>query len=148
MTRPSIHMLLEHALCGILAAVFLYAGYAKVTGPLEFADSIAGFRLLPFPWMVTVVALALPYFELLVAVALFVPSWRRAGLLAVGLLCVVFIIALSSAWSRGIAADCGYFGKGEVTAWSILIAISRNVLMLLTSIYLYLRTRVSSEKPD
>ncbi len=148
MTRLSIHKLLEHLLCGILAAVFLYAGIAKVTDPLAFADNIAGFRLLPIPWMVTLVALALPYFELLVAVALFVPSWRRVGLLAVGLMCVVFIIALSSAWSRGIAADCGCFGKAEVTAWSMPIAIIRNVLMLLTSIYLYHRTRVSSEKPQ
>lgn len=139
MTRDSAHKFLEHALCGILAAVYLYAGIAKVGDPLAFADSIAGFRLLPFPWMITMLALGLPYFELLITVALFVPSWRRAGLLAVGVMSVVFIVALSSAWGRGIAADCGCFGKGEVTAWSMPVAIVRNVLMLLVSMGIYLR---------
>ena len=139
MTRISAHKILEHALCGILAAVYLYAGIAKVGDPLAFADSIAGFRLLPFSWMITLLALGLPYFELLVAVTLFVPSWRRAGLLAVGVMSVVFIVALTSAWSRGIAADCGCFGKGEMTAWSIPLAIVRNVVMLLISVGIYIR---------
>lgn len=146
MTRISIDKLLEHSLCGILAAVFLYAGVVKVSDPLAFADSIAGFRVLPFPWMISMVALALPFFEMLVAVALFVPSWRRAGLLAVGLMSVLFIIALSSAWSRGIAVDCGCFGTGQVTVWSMPIAIMRNILILGTSVFLYQRARVTSVK--
>jgi hypothetical protein len=116
--------------------------------PLAFADSIAGFRLLPVPWMITLVALGLPSFELLVAVALFVPSWRRAGLLAVGLMSVIFIFTLTSAWSRGIAADCGCFGKGQVTAWSMPLAIIRNVLMLAISIFMYRRTAISFHKTE
>lgn len=133
MTRVPAYTLLEHAFCGIPAAVYLYAGIAKAGNPLAFADSIAGFRMLPLPWMITLLALGLPFFEIIVAVSLFVPSWRRPGLLAVGVMSVVFIVALASAWARGIVADCGCFGAGQVTAWSMPMAIIRNVLLLLVS---------------
>lgn len=139
MTRDTTHKLLEHLLCGVPAGVFLIAGANKIGDPQAFADSIAGFQLLPVPWMITMLALGLPFFEMLVAVTLFVPSWRRAGLLAVMAMSVVFIIALTSAWSRGIVADCGCFGKGQVSAWSLPIAIIRNLVMLVISIGIYCR---------
>jgi len=46
-----------------LAAVFIYTGFQKLQDPLDFADSIAGFRILPGAF-INQFALALPPFEI------------------------------------------------------------------------------------
>jgi len=55
-----------------LAALFIYAGAAKLGDPLEFADPIAAFAILPAA-LVNLLALALPMFELGCGPLLLVP---------------------------------------------------------------------------
>lgn len=50
-----------------LAAVFFYAGIDKLRDPLEFADSIAAFAILPAT-LISPLALGLPIFEVVCGV--------------------------------------------------------------------------------
>lgn len=119
-----------------LGAVFLYSGYAKLGIPLDFADSITTFQVLP-PELVNSVAMALPPFELLLGLMLVV-GWRsRVAALAVALLSIVFGIALAQAILRGLPVDCGCFGSGKpsiLTTWSSFV---RSLLLLGSASCLY-----------
>src|SRR5271157_4813713 len=84
-----------------VAAVFIYAGIDKIRDPLQFADSIAAFAILPAV-LINLLAMGLPPFEIASGLLLIGPWTRRVGSLAVAIILVVFIIALSSALLRGL----------------------------------------------
>lgn len=112
-----------------LGAVFLYSGYAKLATPLDFADSIATFQVLP-PELVNIVAIVLPPFELLLGLTLVV-GWKiRAASLAVALLSFVFGIALGQAILRGLSVDCGCFGSGQPSILKTWESFVRSLLLL------------------
>ena len=98
MTAPELPRrdYLAVAVSVILAAVFMYAGAAKFSDPLQFADSIAAFAILPAA-VINLLALSLPPFEIACGLLLLWPRTRRVGALAVALISVVFFVALSSA---------------------------------------------------
>ncbi|MBP7141655.1 MAG: hypothetical protein KBA71_07085 [Opitutaceae bacterium] len=58
-----------------LAGVLGFASVAKLRSPREFADAIEAYELVS-PWAGAVVAVFLPWFEIAVALALFVPRVR------------------------------------------------------------------------
>ncbi len=94
---------------GLLGVVLAYAGIIKIQESAEFADAIAGFRLLPVE-LSNLLALGLPPFEILLGVWL-ISGWkRRTAAFCAFILCGVFLLALVSAAVRGIAVDCGCFG--------------------------------------
>jgi uncharacterized membrane protein YphA (DoxX/SURF4 family) len=98
-----------------IAAVFLWSGSAKLVHPGAFADRLEGFQLLPWPWLVTMVAVTLPVLEIMLAILLWIGPWRRAALLLCAAMGLLFCGVLLSAQLRGLTADCGCFGAGEVT---------------------------------
>lgn len=67
------------------AAVLLYAGIDKIRDPLQFADSVAAFAILP-QFLITPLALSLPPFEIAGGLLLLWPPTRRVGALAVALI--------------------------------------------------------------
>ncbi len=125
----------RHVIAGLrmlLGAVFAYAGAIKIREAADFADAIAGFRLLP-PGLSNLVALGLPPFEILLG-AWLIAGWRRrtAAFCALGL-CGVFLLALVSAAVRGIAVDCGCFGGahgGLSEEQRLWFSIGRDVVLL------------------
>jgi uncharacterized membrane protein YphA (DoxX/SURF4 family) len=92
-----------------LAAVFIYAGVDKLRDPLQFADSIAAFVILPAAF-VNLLALSLPPFEIACGVLLLWRPTRRVAALGVIVLSIMFFTALFSALLRGLTLDCGCFG--------------------------------------
>lgn len=106
-----------------VAGVFAYAGFQKSVDPLAFADSIASFAILPAR-LVNPVALFLPPFEILLALAVATGIRRRPAIVGLIVLLAVFMGALGSALARGIAIDCGCFGSAEPSfsaAWRTLL---------------------------
>ena len=106
----------------LLGAVFAYAGAVKIRGAADFADAIAGFRLLP-PGLSNLLALGLPPFEILLGGWLIAGWRRRTAAFCALVLCGLFLLALVSAAARGIAVDCGCFGA--VAAGSLSAGMSR-----------------------
>ena len=120
----------------VLAAVFVVAGFGKVVDPPGFAHEIHNYALLPGV-AINVMALVLPWIEIVCGLALFLGVARRSSARILGLLLVVFVIALSINLIRGKPVDCGCFGtsKAEKTQPERLRdmkwAIARDIGLLL-----------------
>ena len=120
-------------------AVFVFAGCLKLRAPEIFADDIAAFRILP-PALDNLLALGLPPFEILLGLLLFT-GWRRRTIsFCAALTSGIFLIALCSAWVRGLRVDCGCFGSGggEPRLW---VAVARDLLLFAVTTALYLDAR-------
>jgi uncharacterized membrane protein YphA (DoxX/SURF4 family) len=107
----------------VVAALFVYAGAAKIADPAKFAQDIQNFKIVP--WSIAIrAAFYLPWLEILCGVALLFPPLRRGALTILTGLMVVFILATISAQARGINLDCGCFGtasKGMTFGMHMLI---------------------------
>ena len=126
-----------------LAAVFIYAGADKVRDPLQFADSIAAFAMLPTA-LINLFALSLPPFEIACGLLLLWPSTRRVAALAVFVISIVFFVALSSALLRGLTLDCGCFGAGTPSRPRMWLELVMDVVLAGASLLIYLRILMAS----
>ena len=97
----------------VLAAFFVVAGLAKIADPPGFAHEIHNYGLVPGP-LVSAMALVLPWLEVITGVALFLGIARRSAARVLGILLIVFIVALSINLIRGKPVDCGCFGLSTV----------------------------------
>ncbi len=122
-----------------IAAVFIYAGIDKIRDPLQFADSIAAFAILPAV-LINLLAMGLPPFEIACGLLLIGPWTRRVGSLAVAIILVVFIIALSSALLRGLTLDCGCFGVGAPSRPRMWLELALDAALLSGALFVYLRS--------
>lgn len=116
------------ALRWILGAIFLYSGGAKLVDPAAFQTNIANFELVSSGFA-GLVAVYLPWLEMLCGAALIL-RWKMDGALALlGLLLMVFIFFVGSAWARGLDVTCGCFGATDA-APNYPLWIVRNLAML------------------
>jgi uncharacterized membrane protein YphA (DoxX/SURF4 family) len=95
-----------------LAAVLFMAGYAKASeAPALQRLAVAAYQILP-DGMVGPVGIGLPILEMSLAGMLVLGFASRFIAAAGGLLLIIFIAGIISAWSRGLSIDCGCFGGG------------------------------------
>jgi uncharacterized membrane protein len=125
-----------------LGLAFLAAGALKIVDPLAFAMSIARLRLVPAS-TAGGIAIVLPWLEIVTAVALFVPKYRKAALCLLISLLVVFTAILGIALIRGTAASCGCFGSGDGFLNRADVAVARNVALLALAVVLIRRKPTS-----
>jgi putative oxidoreductase len=111
-----------------LGALFIFAGAAKAYDPGEFAVEIQRYNLIPWIFGV-IVALYLPWVEILSGLGLLFKRLERGALLLVTVLLVLFTVALASATVRGLNIDCGCFGKA-FTATGTTVPLLRNLILL------------------
>jgi uncharacterized membrane protein YphA (DoxX/SURF4 family) len=127
-----------------VAAVFIYAGVDKLRDPLQFADSIAAFAILP-AILINLLAFGLPPFEIACGLLLLGPRTRRVGALAVAALTIIFFTALASALLRGLTLDCGCFGVGAPSRPRMWFELVVDAALFSAALFVYLRsiTRLS-----
>jgi len=65
--------------------------------------------------------------------------YRRAALLGVSGLMLIFVLALVSAIVQGIPVDCGCFGSSEPSVMGAWLAIGRDLPILAAALWLYIR---------
>ncbi len=157
--RDNVWIGMAAGLAGLaLGAVFFSAGLQKHLAPLQFADAILAYQLLPQS-LTGLVAAVLPWVEMTagfflvlgylaaalgrVAMSLGLPSgaWltggvkRRSCLLLIGTLAFFFIVIMAVTLARGlnISCGCGLFFQRQVGAAAIL----ENCLMLALAVILY-----------
>ena len=93
-----------------LAAVFIYAGVVKILDAQRFALDVQHYELTP--WTVSVlVAVYLPWLEVVAGIALILRRQQLGALVALGGMMAIFLSALLSAWARGLDISCGCFGR-------------------------------------
>jgi putative oxidoreductase len=129
-----------------IAGIFIYAAIDKIRDPLQFADSVAAFGILPAVF-VSLLAIALPPFEIACGLLMLTPRTRRIGALAITLLSAVFFTALASALLRGLTLDCGCFGAGAPSRPRMWLELVLDMVLFASALCVYLRsiTRPSPE---
>jgi putative oxidoreductase len=102
-----------------LGAVFIYASLDKIAQPAAFARIVYHYRLigpsaLVGPVPANVLAVTLPWVEMVAGLALVTGVWRREAAGLAALLLVVFLGAVSWALLHGIDIEnCGCFSVSE-----------------------------------
>ena len=91
-----------------LGAIFIYASIDKIAYPGGFAVVIRNYKILP-EQMTNILAIILPWLEIFCGIFLVVGIFTRTSAAIISLMLIVFIIAISSAITRGLDIDCGCF---------------------------------------
>lgn len=114
----------------VLAAVFIYAALQKIGKPLAFADEIRMYGILDIGPPLYILAIALPWIELMCGLSLLTGCFMRGSALILLGLNAVFLVAVSMRTvsimgEEGIGFmsvyfDCGC-GFGATHAWKKLL---------------------------
>lgn len=133
-TGPRVIHLLARLLLG---AVFIYASYDKILHPAAFAKAIYNYQILP-DTTINLVALVLPWLELLVGAALVIGVWLPGAVPLANAMLLTFFGALIYSVARGLNVDCGCFGPstGVIEQTSMNWYLLRDGLFLIPSLYL------------
>ncbi len=108
--QPWVSLLARLGLAGVLG----FAAYTKRIPELS-VQSVEAYQLFS-PGVAEFIGYTLPLFEFALALLLVVGlATRYVGAVA-GLLMIVFIAGIISAWVRGLTIDCGCFGTGGEVA--------------------------------
>lgn len=119
----------------IVGGVFIWAGVLKIPDPLGFAQSIQNYQFFPRD-LVFVIAIVLPWMEVLGGALLILGLFRRSSALLISLLLLGFIGLVALALLRGIDTSCGCFGSlsrradlGLILADAVLLFLAVNVFL-------------------
>lgn len=100
-----------------LAGLFIYAGMYKINYAAEFAETIASYRLIPF-WGVNLMAVALPWVELVCGILLAAGIRTRSATAIIGALLTVFTLGILVNLLRDAPISCGCFHTvGDTISW-------------------------------
>ncbi len=113
MNRDRAIALLDHGVTTwaarvVIAGVFVLYGGSKIPLLEDFAASIHNYRLVPVEFE-NIIAMALPWIEVLAATALLTRRWLAGGALLSTAMIVMFLVAVVSAIGRGLDINCGCF---------------------------------------
>jgi uncharacterized membrane protein YphA (DoxX/SURF4 family) len=112
----------------VLAAVFIYAGALKAFDPVQFANDIDNYKILP--WSVSVaLAFYLPWLEILCGLGLVFRFFYRGALSILTALILVFTLSIIAAKVRGLDITCGCFGHAS-QHWSFISHLATNLAIL------------------
>ena len=128
-----------------LAWTFIHAGALKIwdftraqPATPDFVVAIQQYQLIPWPDLTVLIAVYLPWVEIITALGLFVQRLRLGASLIVAGLTTIFLAALLSAWARGLRIECGCFGRNEVvTDYRALVL--RDVCLVSAALFLLMR---------
>jgi len=132
-----IHKLSHPALVRIagivIGAVFVVAGLAKIGDPETFASQVHNFRLTPIV-LENLVAVILPWIELVAGTALILGMRRRAASWICAALMIFFTVAVAQAAARGLDFECGCFGKADSSTVGLKKLVENGVLSVVALI--------------
>jgi uncharacterized membrane protein YphA (DoxX/SURF4 family) len=134
----------------ILGGVLFIAGYLKIGTPDKSQMAVRAYEILPNS-IANTLGLVLPFIEILIGALLILGSLTRAMATLGGFTMLIFIIAISQAWARGLNIDCGCFGGGgavEPGQTKYLQEILRDAGLVFLAAYLfrYPSTKFSLDK--
>lgn len=136
----------------VLGATFIAASYHKMVSPAEFAKILFGYNLFPGE-TINLIAVILPFVELVAGTALVAGVWvRPAAAIITGLL-GAFIVLVFVNILRGHVYDCGCFSAGNSgSASNPWVTLARNLALLMAAClvlksYSHRGKRASASRP-
>jgi hypothetical protein len=96
----------------LLALLLLFAGLTKIGEAGIFARQIHYYRLVPFG-LENLIAITLPWIELVMALAILLRLDPHAGSVAGAGLMGLFVLVVGIAVLRGLDIECGCFGTTD-----------------------------------
>ena len=118
----------------VLGGVFLFYSIGKIADPAAFAREIGNYHILPL-YAINLLAIVLPWVELVCGALLIAGTKLRASSVVVGAMLVVFIVAIFSAMSRGLNINCGCSTVNvEMVGWK---KIGEDALWLMLAVYIF-----------
>ena len=125
----------------VVGGFFIYASIDKIINPDAFAKSIHNYRMLQ-PVFINIMAIFMPWLEFIAGVCLITGiRYRGANILIMGML-VVFIIALGSAYNRGLNINCGCFSTSDTAKSNLVMRLVEDVLMLIGCFIIMFKDRI------
>jgi putative oxidoreductase len=112
----------------VLAGIFIYAGALKAFDPVQFANDIDNYKILPWPVSVAL-AFYLPWVEIFCALGLVFRFLYRGALSILTASMVLFTLATIAAKVRGLDITCGCFGHASQN-WSFPSHLVTNLAIL------------------
>lgn len=122
-----------------LAAVWIFAGATKLGNHMTVTQSIEAYEIFTPHWSSLLASIIGPA-ELAGGLILLLGiKIRPAGWVSFGVL-VLFVIGLSSAYSRGLQIDCGCFGPDpDSSGGGLLWAIARDIGLIAVTLFMIYR---------
>jgi len=126
----------------LVKAIIQNMSHAGVWYVPQTVQDVKNYDLPLAPWIQSTVGYAMPIIEILLGVAILVGLWTRWTAALGGLMMVAYMIAISSAWARGLTISCGCFGPGHQLAegqkpmyWLDLL---RDLGLLICAVWIFL----------
>jgi uncharacterized membrane protein YphA (DoxX/SURF4 family) len=117
-----------------IGGIFIYASVYKINYPAEFADSVASYELVPY-WAVGVMAVVMPWVELICGVLVIAGIRSKAAILVLMGLMVLFTVAIVITLVRGVPIGCGCFHSLEdQISWRTFF---RDIAWLAITVHVY-----------
>lgn len=118
-----------------LGGLFIYASMYKISYPMEFAENIAAYQIVPF-WAVNLMAIVMPWTELICGILLVVGLRSKSAVCMIAGMLTLFIAAISLSLIRRIPIGCGCFhSMEEPMNWTTLV---RDFAWLGIAVHVYL----------
>lgn len=119
----------------VLGGLFVYAGVVKIGNPLDFAQDIRNYQLVGQA-LSFVVAIVLPWLEIIAGAFLVAGVWKRGAALVISGLLAFFIVLTLVTMARGLDVDCGCFGSlSRKSGWSVVLEDLGMLVLSLTLLF-------------
>lgn len=134
---------LECLLRWFLGLTFVVASFHKILAPAEFAKIVYGYALFPSV-LINLIALLVPFLELVAGAALITGIYPRSAAAAISGMVVFFIASIGINLIRGHEFDCGCFSFNNARADDPTSLLLRDILYLATGVFVmcYDRRRI------
>jgi uncharacterized membrane protein YphA (DoxX/SURF4 family) len=110
----------------LLGSIFLFSGLAKMRAPYEFLAAIYEYQLTG-PFLSLLIAIVLPWLEVLVAICLWAKILYRGAMITAAILLTIFAMVLAIAIYRQLDISCGCFMAQDKISY---LSLLRSVFLL------------------
>lgn len=118
------------------AVLFLTAAYPKFMDPKGFSTLVAQYQFLP-SFLVNPFSLWLAAFEIVVGLGIILTAWEKEFSALVGLLLIMFIIALGQALGSDLGIACGCFDiEGAADVGETWFSLLRDIVLIVPMLWL------------
>lgn len=122
-----------------IGSLFIYASVSKIVDPAVFANNIASYRIMPY-WGLNLVAVILPWMELICGFFLIVGMRTRATALILAGLLFIFTVFVTINIFRGSPITCGCFDNvGEPIGWP---KVAKNTTWFIMTLMIFFFDRI------